>query len=103
MKTIYRYQLAITDRPVVDMPGGAVVLPVPPSVRNQDRIEVWALVDTERPPVARGFLVVGTGHPMPEVHGPFLGTVVTHGGAFVWHVFEATPAVSLRNPDGAWK
>lgn len=93
MSTIYRYQLAITDCPMVDMPAGATVLPLPPSVRNQDHIEVWAQVDTDKPPVARGFRVIGTGNPMPDDCGPFVGTVVTHGGQFVWHLFEAVPQV----------
>lgn len=106
MRTIYRYELAIKDRPMVDMPRGAVVLPVPPCARNRDSIEIWALVDPEAPPVSRSFRIVGTGNPMPEVCGPFVGTVMTHGGMYVWHVFEAEPVIRPippENPDGTWK
>lgn len=89
MKTIYRYQIPITDRPTLSMPAGAHILPAPPGERNDGSdIEIWAEVDTTRPLEPRGFTIVGTGNPMPDEHGAFVGTVVTHGGQFVWHIFE---------------
>lgn len=92
MKTIWRFQLPITDQCQIDMPRGAYVLPAPPGDRNTgDTVEVWAEVDTQAPPEPRGFRVVGTGNPMPEDCGAFIGTVITHAGLLVWHIYEADP------------
>lgn len=89
MRTIHRYQLPITDCPSLDMPAGAEVLPAPPGERNRgDQIELWARVDTDEPFETRSFRIVGTGNPMPGDCGSFVGTVITHAGALVWHVFE---------------
>lgn len=74
---------------VIEMPVGARVLPAPPSTRNRVAIEIWAEVDADAPRENRGFRVVGTGQSIPGDCGEFVGTVVTHGGEFVWHVFEA--------------
>ncbi|MGH3493905.1 MAG: DUF7352 domain-containing protein [Sciscionella sp.] len=89
MRTIYRYELPIVDRPVVQMPADAVILPSPPSPRGHS-IEIWAEVDDQEPLEPRAFRIVGTGNPIPEDARQFVGTVVTHGGQYVWHVFEAT-------------
>lgn len=92
MKTIYRYQVPVADRLTVQMPAGATVLSVRPSRgRLDDQLDVWAVVDTSAPDEARELLVVGTGNPLPDDVGAFVGTVLTHGGVFVWHVFEAAP------------
>ena len=86
---IWRFELPITDRPRIEMPRGARVLPAPPNVRNRDTIEFWSEVDPDAPMEVREFRVVGTGNPMPDDCGPFIGTVITHVGMFVWHVYEA--------------
>jgi hypothetical protein len=91
VKTIFRFKVPIIDKPTVYMPTGARVLPAPPGERNGTDIEIWAQVDTDAPLEQRQFIVVGTGNPLPEGCTSFIGTVVTHGGQFVWHLFEATP------------
>lgn len=89
MKTIYRYELPITAQLVsVDMPLGARVLPAPRCSRLRDRIEIWAEVDTSQPTERRSFCLVGTGSLLPPDHGTFVGTVMTHDGACVWHIYE---------------
>lgn len=92
MKTIHRYELKITDRPKVAMPLGAEVLSAPPDPRShrpiESRIEIWARVDDTQPLETREFLIIGTGNYVPDDCGPFIGTVITHGGTGVWHVFE---------------
>lgn len=90
MRTIFRYKIAITDKSVLLMPSGAKVLPSPPGDRNNgSEIEIWAQVDDTQPTERREFRVVGTGNPMPDDCDTFIGTVITHGGQFVWHLFEA--------------
>lgn len=89
MKTIYRYELELTDRPILHMPLGAEILDAPPNPRSQNRIEIWARVDNTQPLETREFMIIGTGNWMPDTCGRFIGTVVTHGGSAVWHIFEA--------------
>jgi hypothetical protein len=91
MRTIYRYKLPIADdRIALFMPPGALVLSSPPNPRTNSEIEIWAEVNADLPlSERREFLVIGTGHPIPNDCGPFIGTVITHDGQFVWHVFEA--------------
>lgn len=91
---IFRYQLEITGEPTVAMPVAARVLSVAaernPGELGERHLDVWALVDpTVHHVEHRQFRVVGTGNPMPRDCGRFIGTVPTHGGAAVWHVFEA--------------
>lgn len=89
MKTIFRYRLPITDTPAIEMPVMAEVLSVGPPRDGSDLLDLWAMVDTNRPTkILYEFRIVGTGHPMPEDVGRFVGSVTTHSGAFVWHVFE---------------
>lgn len=94
---IYRYLLDIIDEPTIRMPRAARVLSVAAERRHpwdgEHHFELWALVDpTVLEHEERAFRVVSTGNPMPGDCGRFLGTVPTHGGMFVWHVFEAQPA-----------
>jgi hypothetical protein len=86
MKKIYRYELEITDRPKLDLPAHAWILSAASS-RNLDGIEIWILVDPTQPLETRELRVVGTGNPIVDDCGRFIGTVITHGGNFVWHVF----------------
>jgi len=90
MRTIHRYELPITDRPVINMPVTARVLPAPSWARTRpvSRIEIWAEVDTDELLAPRHFRIVGTGNQMPDDCGRFVGTVITHGGTYVWHVYE---------------
>lgn len=85
---VYRYRLPITDRPVVDMPDGATVLSLgPPRDDDSDELDLWAMVDPSQPLRPCPFIVVGTGHVVPDDAGAFVDTVATHGGQLIWHVF----------------
>lgn len=91
-RVIYRYRLPITDRPSLGLPEGATVLSVGPPRDERDELDLWALVDpnndTMMGRVRRDFRIVGTGHDVPADIGSFVGTVATHQGSLVWHVFE---------------
>jgi hypothetical protein len=92
-KVIFRYRLDIADNPKVDLPAGAEVLSVGPPRDGADLLDLWALVHGDshiRLTSAREFRIFGTGHPMPDDPGRFVGTVPTHEGRFIWHVFEVT-------------
>lgn len=93
MRTIYKYPLDITDAQTVQMPKSAAVLSV--GVQGHT-VYVWAAVDTDEPLVGRHFRIAGTGNPFgwraPSLR--FIGTVMTHGGHLVWHVFEDVDEVT---------
>lgn len=75
----------VTYRPVVDMPRDARIL----TLQLQDEEPtLWAVVDPQAPCEPRRFVIVGTGHPVPEDVGPYVGT--WQWPALVFHLFEAT-------------
>ena len=86
-KEIWKYKL---PNPLHDgcsrsyeIPDGAVVL----SVAEQDSdMQMWVMVDPEKPLVQRRVDVYGTGMPLSDMQRRFIGTVVLR--SYVWHVFE---------------
>lgn len=100
MNTIYKYDLNITDRQILQLPVDAQILSIQqqnttpvygadgrPVLNNT--LQLWALVDPDAALEQRHFIIVGTGNPMPDgAAGYHLATVVTAGGALVWHIFE---------------
>jgi hypothetical protein len=85
MLTVHKYEIPIIDDFSIPMPDGAKVL----CVQVQRGIPVmWARVDVPAPMEARRFRLIGTGNPADET-GRYVGTFQTHGGALVFHLFEA--------------
>lgn len=86
-KRIYKYPLQITDKQEIELPVTAEVVAVQ---AQGDELFFWAAVDISEKTKPRVFRVIGTGHDIPDgkfLH--YLGTVQTHGGVLVWHVFES--------------
>lgn len=87
MKTIYKYQLEITDCQTIDMPLGAKLLCVDHQFGS---LFIWAEVDPNHPMIPRQFDIYGTGSLIPEMcqeeSRVYVGTVQI--GGFVWHVYE---------------
>jgi hypothetical protein len=84
---IYKYPLHyFRDDESIYMPAGAQILSV--GVQN-DLPMIWALVDPQQPPELRKILTFETGQEIFEEPGVFIGTYILHGGALVYHVFEA--------------
>jgi hypothetical protein len=82
--TIWKYEIEVTDRFIVNMPVGAKLL----AVQTQGGTPyVWAQVDPTARNEARKLCIHGTGHPIGHDY-PFLGTFQLHGGALVFHVFD---------------
>ena len=85
MKTIYKHVLNITGRQTLEL--GANDEPL--SVQFQrDNLCLWVLHDPSDPKVQRQFAIYGTGHPVEQAAGDFIGTVQQPGMGLVWHVFE---------------
>lgn len=82
-KTIWKFPLAGDG--TVMMPIGAKIL----TVHGQGNdICVWAEVDPRMDKVERLLSVYGTGDPLPDNPGNYLGTAMLMGGALVFHVYE---------------
>jgi hypothetical protein len=87
MKTIWKFQVLPNEN--VSMPKGATILSA--GVQGED-IFIWALVDPDAPRLDRLISVYGTGHTILGDPGAFIGSVMMHGGTFVFHVFDAGQA-----------
>lgn len=89
MKTIYKYELEVTDFQFILMPIGAEIL----TVKNQDeKVMLWAIVDTDQLSETRNFEILGTGNKIPTSIGTsreYISTIQM-GNGLVWHVFEYT-------------
>lgn len=63
--------------------------PLAVACRNPRVVEFWAQYDdTIRSVAPRRFIVVGTGHRLPERQTRHVGTAIAPGGALVWHLRE---------------
>lgn len=86
MKTVYKYPIEFpADEVVLDLPFDAVFVSI--GVQNGG-LFLWAMVDPEAAEAKYRLLVRGTGHPIDEAADP-LGSFMLHGGALVFHVFQA--------------
>ncbi len=88
MKTIYKYQVVVTDEPEISMPRGAQIL----SFQTQNEQPcIWVLVNPDEPVLEiRKFYLRGTGHPIQINPSAlrFIGTTQLMGGMLVFHLFE---------------
>lgn len=86
MKRIYKYPLDMQGAAqIINMHAGAELLAVQV---QRDVPCIWALVNPDNQMMQREFLIVGTGHDLPERYGGHVGTFQLDGGNFVFHVFE---------------
>ena len=82
---IWKFPLQVASLQTIEMPAGARIL----SVQTQfGRPELWALCDETAPLSERRIAVYGTGQPMPNVYGKYVGTFQLDGGHLVFHAFE---------------
>lgn len=86
MSVVYNLTLAIRDRQELHVPLGAQFLHVQ---EQNGRICIWYKCDPTKLNVVRTILIVGTGHALPY-NSKHISTILTQGGALVWHFFEET-------------
>ena len=89
MKTVYKYDLEVTDKQTISLPKWADIL----CVQVQDgKPRIWAKVDTKETRFEdRTFYIHGTGHPINEADNALMvhwATFQLLNGALVFHVFE---------------
>ena len=89
MTTIYKYPLLLEHVNEIRMPQGATILSVQTQGEKQD-VSMWAIVDTDKTPERRTFVIFGTGHSFHLMDYKYLGTVQFLDGELVYHVFETT-------------
>lgn len=92
MSTIWKFPLILVDENRVPMPAGARILSVQvqsDEVSHGFAVMLWAFVSPSASAVTRVIRIVGTGNPASGCENlPFIGTVQTHEGRYVWHVFD---------------
>jgi hypothetical protein len=88
MIAIWKYELALKERPVLDLPRDAKIL----HFDNQsERPCIWvevvdAAVAWDTAP--RKFRLAGTGHELGSERREYIGSALFSGGALVFHLYE---------------
>jgi hypothetical protein len=83
MQRVYKYDASMSEDMQIEMPAGAKLL----CVQNQnERPQLWALVDTSAPPAVRRVFFKVTGEDASE--GTYIGTVLLNRDSFVVHYFD---------------
>lgn len=85
MRQVWKYPIE-TGESCIEMPEGAQLLFVD---TQSDLICLWALVDPDATKEKRHFMLVGTGHDVPDqTKLDYIGSGMLFGGQLVFHVFE---------------
>lgn len=93
-RVVYKAVARVEDFVVLELPKGAEIVHIGDQHGTGAALTFWFICDpavaAEVGPVEEHrFIVLGTGHGYdPENVGAHRATVVTAGGALVWHVFE---------------
>lgn len=86
MITVHKQKLAVADVQEILVPLEAEFLHV--AEQRPFEVCIWYRCNTELPMHPRKIAIVGTGHAAPGGDGKYIGTFLTQGGTFVFHVFE---------------
>jgi len=86
MRTIWKVELAISDRQVIILPKGSTIL----TTQMQRGIPcLWAIVDPTELQEERHICVIGTGHEIEDSKIlSYIGTCQQFYGELIWHIFE---------------
>ena len=90
MKTIYKYNLQVTDVQQVQLPKEAKILCVQ---TQRGEPQLWAEVESGATPEARTIEIFGTGHPISQEMGQsrrYISTFQMENGSLVFHAYEYT-------------
>jgi hypothetical protein len=84
MKTVWKFHLDV-PRTVIKAPGLGSTLMVGSQYQTWC---AWCEVDTDKREYAREFVVVGTGHPMPDDDDGYTHAGSWQDGPLVWHAYQ---------------
>lgn len=88
VKSIWKYELSVTDAQLVSMPADASILCVQ---MQRGKPCLWVLVEETARREKRAFCIFGTGnHFTAGPHAEYIGTF--QDGPLVWHLFEVAVA-----------
>lgn len=85
---IFKWTLSAKAKQTLQMPAGAKLLTV--QIQN-GKPHLWALCDEALPKTERTICIYGTGIPITENPGEYIGTFQFDGGPYVFHIFDNTP------------
>jgi len=90
MRKIFKYDISVNDRVnTLKMPKLAEVVHVEVQIpQDPTTVQMWAIVEPDTELIERTFVVVGTGHDIPDNNIIYRGTAICYGGQLVWHVLE---------------
>lgn len=87
-RKVFKYPIHPADsRFTVDLPFNAEIIHVG---MQRGQLCMWAVVEEDNSPEPRDFIIVGTGHQIPDVNPlKHLGSFFTDpDGTYVFHLFE---------------
>jgi len=85
MKTVWKFPLRPTGVQRISMPRDSTILTVQ---RQGQFLSLWALVETDKEPVDRLFIIAMSGKPLPDEVERYIGTFQIPEQNFIGHVFE---------------
>jgi hypothetical protein len=89
-RAVYRYEVGLDGPVEIGLAGNPVAFG---ALGYSAGIEFWAEHDDALPEVARTFVIVGTGHLVPE-GASYVGTAPRTRDGIVWHLFELSGGAS---------
>lgn len=84
MRAVWRYRVGLDGPEEIGLSGDPVAVG---NVPGSDGIEFWAEHDDAQRFARRTFLVVGTGHRIPDA-AVYVGTAPRTPEGLVWHLYE---------------
>lgn len=94
MRAVYRYQVGLDGPVTISITANPAAFG---ALGYSAGIEFWAEHDDTAPEVPRTFVIVGTGHPVPE-GAAYVGTAPRTREGLVWHLYELPGA-----PERHWR
>jgi hypothetical protein len=85
-RAMYRYQVGLDGPAEIGLTGDPVAFG---TLAFSDGMEFWAEHDDAKPAAVRTFVVVGTGHPVPD-GAVYVGTAPRTPEGLVWRLYEIT-------------
>ena len=89
-RTMYRYQVGLDGPEEIGLTGDPLAFG---ALGYSAGIEFWAEYDDVKPAVVRTFVIVGTGHRIPD-GAVYVGTAPRTRDGLVWHLYELTGSPS---------
>lgn len=88
MRTIYKFQFFVADEVKIEIVGLLQILSIGNQSPGNNRLTLWAMVDTHAKANVITLRLIGTGNPVSDKvyrDGRFITTV--KDDPFIWHVF----------------